>query len=222
TLLGARQIVAFQQLEVLLEEEPDEQAEEEPDESTKAEQRRQRHGKSVKAAVAMDGHNTDITFLDDEIRWRERFGLDTAEVRAARQSALAEFDKAAEGKDDLWNEYRRKTAGIKAIEDIQPDLSYTSWFVTFGYYLVDTLKLDFGENNRKRPVMEVIAEGIGPSLKLTLPAFLIAELIGVFFGLMAAMYRQTRVDHVIVISAILLMSINSIALIMGGQKVFAA
>ena len=43
-----------------------------------------------------------------------------------------------------------------------------------------------------------------------------------FFGLFAAMYRQTKIDTTIVVSSILLMSINGIALIMFGQKFIAA
>lgn len=94
--------------------------------------------------------------------------------------------------------------------------------VLFGRYLQEIATFNYGLDRRDRPVARVIYDGMWASLALTLPAFLIAELLGVFFALFAAMYRQTKLDHVLVISAILLMSINSIALYMFGQKFLAA
>ena len=96
------------------------------------------------------------------------------------------------------------------------------WPSLFWKYISSLARLDFGKDRTDKPVSERLWEGLGPSLSLTLPAFFIAELVGVFFGLFAAMYRQTRMDHAIVISAILLMSFNAIALIMFGQKFLAA
>jgi peptide/nickel transport system permease protein len=124
--------------------------------------------------------------------------------------------------DKDWLACAEIRRAISDVDDIEPDLKYTAWYVNFVYYLWDIVTLDFGDTRKRRPVMDVIKEGMWPSLALAIPGFFIAELIGVFFGLFAAMYRQTRVDHVIVISSILLMSINAIALIMFGQKIFAA
>ena len=92
----------------------------------------------------------------------------------------------------------------------------------FGRYIAEIATFDYGLDRRDRTVARVLYEGMWASLALTLPAFLIAELLGVFFGLFAAMYRQTKLDHVLVISAILIMSVNSIALYMFGQKFMAA
>ncbi|MBE7492603.1 MAG: ABC transporter permease [Planctomycetes bacterium] len=102
------------------------------------------------------------------------------------------------------------------------DFVRTGRLVLFGRFLRDILLFDYGMDRRDRPVARVLYEGMWASLALTVPAFLIAELLGVFFGLIAAMYRQTRIDHVLVISAILIMSVNSIALYMFGQKFLAA
>lgn len=121
-----------------------------------------------------------------------------------------------------WKACAEVRENLVTVEDIEPDLTYTWWVVNFGYYLRDIVTLDFGDTNNRRPVMDVIKEGMWPSLSLAIPGFFLAELIAVFFGLFAAMYRQTRIDHVIVISSILLMSINGIALIMYGQKFLAA
>ncbi|MBX3459211.1 MAG: ABC transporter permease [Planctomycetes bacterium] len=102
------------------------------------------------------------------------------------------------------------------------DYKRTSSLILFGRYIRDIARFDYGMDRRDRPVTRVLYEGMWASLALTLPAFLIAELLGVFFGLIAAMYRQTKIDHVLVISAILIASINNIALYMYGQKFLAA
>lgn len=111
---------------------------------------------------------------------------------------------------------------IIKMSDIKADFTYTNFFVNFKVYLFDILHLEFGDTLDSRSVMATIYEGMWPSLALTLPAFFLAELIGLFFGLFAAMYRQTKIDNSIVVSSILLMSINGIALIMFGQKFIAA
>ncbi|MDC1141494.1 ABC transporter permease subunit [Planctomycetota bacterium] len=111
---------------------------------------------------------------------------------------------------------------IVSFEDIEADFTYTNAFTKFRIYLFDIFNLRFGDTLNSRPVMSVIYDGMWPSLMLTLPAFFLAELIGVFFGLFAAMYRQTKIDTSIIVSSILLMSINGIALIMFGQKFLAA
>lgn len=102
------------------------------------------------------------------------------------------------------------------------DFERTGYLTLFGHYLRDLATFDYGLDRRDRKVTTVLYDGMWASLALTVPAFLIAELLGVFFGLIAAMYRQTKIDHVLVVSAILIMSVNSIALYMFGQKFLAA
>lgn len=109
---------------------------------------------------------------------------------------------------------------VQFVED--EDFVRAGWLKLFGRYLQSVVMLDFGKDRTDKPVIDRLKEGLWPSLSLTLPAFLLAEIVGVFFGLFAAMYRQTRIDHVIVISSIILMSVNAIALIMFGQKFLAA
>lgn len=118
---------------------------------------------------------------------------------------------------------RMSTADAKLVEFKEgTDYTRSSWVGLFGKYVKSVLLLDFGKDRTDKPVSERLWEGLGPSLSLTLPAFFIAELVGVFFGLFAAMYKMTRIDYSIVISSILVMSINGIALIMFGQKFLAA
>lgn len=120
------------------------------------------------------------------------------------------------------NAQKAAKKAISSFEDIEADFTYTSPVTKFGVYIWDIITLDLGDTNGSRPVTSVIYEGMWPSLMLSLPAFFLSELIGVFFGLFAAMYRRTKIDTTIVVSSILLMSINAIALIMFGQKFIAA
>lgn len=185
--------------------------------------------------AALKAHD-DVGTLGGEVKAAEA-ALETAKKEKKPQ---AEIDKATKAVTDAkqaladhTSKHAKDIAAVKAamakaakditkITDIEPDLEHASIVTNFWVYLRDILMFDFGNTRDRRPVMEVLAEGAGPSLALTLPAFLLSELICIFFGLFAAMYRQTKVDHAIIISAILLMSINSIALIMFGQKFLAS
>lgn len=111
---------------------------------------------------------------------------------------------------------------IQKVEDVPPDLGYTNVFKQFGSYLIDLTTFDFGDTRTGRQVSQVLREGMWPSLSLALPAFLLAELIALFFGLLAAMYRKSKLDNGIVLSSIILMSLNGIAIIIAGQKFLAS
>ncbi len=122
----------------------------------------------------------------------------------------------------LVSRVKSESEKITKVEDIEPDLDYTNIFRQFVNYTADLLRLDFGDTRQGRAVTEVLWSGAGPSLALLLPAFLLSELIALFFGLLAAMYRKSSMDHTIVISSIVLMSLNGIAIIIAGQKFLAS
>lgn len=194
-------------------------------------------GDDLEAVLHADAIGIALTFAKDDLEDVTKAGYEdkspdgkptplaqaqaaVAKLEAEFKEEFAKFEEA--GKADKWTKYEPVRARLATLSDVAPDLQYRSWYVNFAFYLRDIVMLDFGDTNKKRPVTQVVAEGMWPSLALAIPGFFLAELIGVFFGLLAAMYRQSKVDHVIVISAILLMSINGIALIMFGQKILAA
>lgn len=148
------------------------------------------------------------------------------EAKAAYDAAKKEFDDATAASPGTLQKLKDAQAEAARkyvkIEDVEPDLRYTSRFTMFLHYVADLLRFDFGDTRSGRPVSEVLWKGMGPSLALALPAFLMSELIALFFGLLAAMYRKTPMDATLVISSIILMSINGIAMIMFGQKMLAA
>lgn len=179
-----------------------------------------------RAASALRDAKDNLKAREELLKEAQDGDEDTEEPEAAvveAREALREAEKEhAAALKRVEAAEKQAESEIESVADITPDFVYTHFFAKFTIYLLEVATLDFGDTRNQRPVMEVIYQGMWPSLALTLPAFLLSELIGVFFGLFAAMYRQTRIDHTIVISAILLMSINGIALIMFGQKFLAA
>lgn len=91
---------------------------------------------------------------------------------------------------------------------------------------LDTLKstftLDFGRSwASKQQITPMIRMGGMVSLTLALPAFVIASLLAIAIGLLAAFFRDTLLDRSLVVLSIILMSISVLAYILFGQWVFA-
>ncbi|HTS15974.1 MAG TPA: ABC transporter permease [Verrucomicrobiae bacterium] len=80
------------------------------------------------------------------------------------------------------------------------------------------LRLDFGRSivTRER-VSTMLREGMGPSLCVTTPLFLIELFLGVGLALLAAYYRNTWIDHGLVLLSVMGMSISSLVYIMLAQ-----
>ncbi|MCC6573898.1 MAG: ABC transporter permease [Planctomycetes bacterium] len=142
---------------------------------------------------------------------------------AEERAAIETVDKAGGGLRDKLAQARADAAKkLDKIEAVEADVEYTNPIEMFFSYVGDMVRLDFGDTRSGRSVVTVLKDGIGPSLSLALPAFLLAELIALFFGLLAAMYRKTALDATLVISSIVLMSLNGVAIIIAGQKIMAA
>jgi len=70
--------------------------------------------------------------------------------------------------------------------------------VQFGIYIKNTLRGDFGESfYYKRPVVSMIADGIGPTLSLALFTIVVACLVAVPLGTLAAYYQGTWIDRIV-------------------------
>ena len=70
--------------------------------------------------------------------------------------------------------------------------------VQFGIYAKNLLKGDFGESfYYKRPVINMIADGVQPTLSLALFTILIASLIAVPLGTLAAYKQGTFIDRMV-------------------------
>jgi peptide/nickel transport system permease protein len=80
------------------------------------------------------------------------------------------------------------------------------------------LTFDFGRSDADdAPISQRLWEGAGPSLSLTIPLFVMGLVVGVFFALLVAFFRDTYVDWAVLVVCMLAMSVASLIYIIGGQ-----
>lgn len=81
---------------------------------------------------------------------------------------------------------------------------------------------DFGYSwSSKQKISEMIRFGIGPSLSLTLPLFIIVNIFSISMALLVSFYRGKFIDKAVLLISIAMMSISSLAYILFGQWFFA-
>ena len=81
---------------------------------------------------------------------------------------------------------------------------------------------DFGRSwSTKQEISQIILKGAGPSLSISLPAFIIATIVSISISLIAAFYRGKKIDLFVRFFCIAGMSISSMAYILFFQKVLA-
>lgn len=69
----------------------------------------------------------------------------------------------------------------------------------------------------RRPVAEVLRDGIGPSLRLTIPILIGGALASLAVSLVCAFFRNSRLDRALVVISVALMSVNYLVWIVAGQ-----
>lgn len=78
--------------------------------------------------------------------------------------------------------------------------------------------MDWGRSwSSKQPIGTMIANGIGPSLSVTVPAFLISLMITIPLSLLMAFRRNSFFDKSILITCLGLVSISSVVYVLAGQ-----
>jgi peptide/nickel transport system permease protein len=89
-------------------------------------------------------------------------------------------------------------------------------------YLREIVSFDFGRSfvTRER-VSEIVAQRIGPSLSITIPALALTTLVSVSIALVAAFNRGRFLDRFLMIGAVLGMSISFLVYIVAGQYLLA-
>ena len=80
------------------------------------------------------------------------------------------------------------------------------------------LTFDFGRSDADdTPILERIRKGMGPSLALTIPLFVLSLLVAIPLSLLVAFFRETYIDRAGVILAVLAMSVSVLLYIIGAQ-----
>jgi peptide/nickel transport system permease protein len=89
-------------------------------------------------------------------------------------------------------------------------------------YLKEVVTFDFGRSFVSREeVSSILAQRVGPSLSITLPALFLTTLISVSIALVAAFNRGRLLDRALMFSAVLGMSISFLVYIVAGQYLLA-
>lgn len=90
------------------------------------------------------------------------------------------------------------------------------------FFVKQIFSLDFGRSwSTKQEITTMFADGVGPSLSLTLPAFLIAQMLTISIALLLARWRGTQFDRGTKILCLALMSMSSLVYILWGQFILA-
>lgn len=81
---------------------------------------------------------------------------------------------------------------------------------------------DFGYSwSSKQNIWELIKLGAFPSMSITVPVFVMANVLSISLALLVAFYRGKLIDKVVLVLSIAMMSIPSLAYILFGQYFFA-
>lgn len=82
--------------------------------------------------------------------------------------------------------------------------------------------LDFGSSwSSKQPIATMLASGLGPTLSVTVSAFLLSLLINIPLGLLVAYRRGTRFDKALMVTCLGLLSISSVVYVLAGQYILS-
>jgi peptide/nickel transport system permease protein len=83
------------------------------------------------------------------------------------------------------------------------------------------LTFDFGRSDADDSLISArLWEGMGPSLSLTVPLFVFGLLLAVALALFVAFFRETYIDHAVLVLCMLTMSVAGLLYIIAGQYVF--
>ena len=96
------------------------------------------------------------------------------------------------------------------------------WFVQYFDIVKSAFTFDFGRSwATKQEISHMIRSGAIPSLSFTLPAFFLSTTLGLTIALLVSYFRGQKIDKIVVLGCVSLMSISSLVYILFGQWFFA-
>ncbi len=125
---------------------------------------------------------------------------------------------------DLTYELIGKNPSIEEIEQVRRELGYDQNFVVrYLDFLREVVTLDFGHSfSTGERVTDLLQRTVPVSLALVVPGFVIGNLLGVLFALVAAWYRSGWIDRLVMASSAVGMSISFLVVIIVAQLVLAS
>jgi peptide/nickel transport system permease protein len=122
------------------------------------------------------------------------------------------------GPDQTYN-LLGKNASPEQIQEVRHQLGYDRSFLgRYGDYLAELLTLDLGASNSSgEPVSEILQRTIPVSLALLAPGFILGNLLGILFGLIAAWHHNRWIDRFISSASVTGMSLSFLIIIIALQ-----
>lgn len=124
--------------------------------------------------------------------------------------------------NDPVNAYLGKHASKEQVEAKREAMGLNRPFIVqYGTFIGQVATLNFGKTNswryETRSVGQILGESVGPTLALTVPAFIITTIVSIGIGLISAYFRGTVLDRTLMILIVLGMSVSVLVLIIFGQ-----
>ena len=135
-----------------------------------------------------------------------------AEVRQDADKADAKRAKAGKCRP---HEFRTEERGGRTVLLQKNDGPFDTQFFNYVSDLAHG-RLGWSEEYQQ-PVAKVLAQGAGPSLSLTLPILVCGTLAGLSLAMACAAFRGGRADAAILVASTVLMSVNYVVWVLGGQ-----
>jgi peptide/nickel transport system permease protein len=109
------------------------------------------------------------------------------------------------------------------VEALRTELGlHGSFFTQYVDFVRQTVTLDFGRSwADDTPVREIFWRGLGPTLSVSVPAFVIAAALAVAVALTVALYRGSVLDRTVTALAVGGISVSSLVYILIGQWLLA-
>ncbi len=125
---------------------------------------------------------------------------------------------------DKTYELAGKNPTEEQIAQIRADLGYDQpFFKRYTNYVIELATLNFGHSDSTgERVTRLLGRTIPISLALTLPGFVLGNVIGILLALLAAYYRSTWIDKSIMTFAVVGMSVSFLIIIIGFQVMFSS
>ncbi|MAV91001.1 MAG: peptide ABC transporter permease [Bdellovibrionaceae bacterium] len=116
-----------------------------------------------------------------------------------------------------------KYATVEQIESIRAELGLNQpIYLQYLDYLKQILTFDFGRSwSTKQKISEMFWSGVGPSLSVTVPGFLITLMITIPLSLVLGYLRDSFIDRTAMVVCLALISISSLVYILAGQYFLA-
>lgn len=112
-----------------------------------------------------------------------------------------------------------KNASAQQIDALRSELGLDRpLHMQYVFFLNQVVQFDFGRSwSTKQNISTMILDGVGASLSLTVPAFILTLAITIFLGMLVAYLRDSLFDRVTLITCLALLSISPLVYILFGQ-----